>query len=129
MPTRLLLHTAVEGLPTSHRSLALQRGCILHLRMINAKKAIATWYSPLGDGELLSYAKDSFYRNEKEDEEIYEVWDNPLTVLLPDGLLRHLPFPYVGDGTYLRRVRHRLEHTPILRRYLKEYHRCEIYRS
>lgn len=128
MPTKLFTQLAVAALPDTWGEMILTRGSILHVRVHNAKKAVATWYSHLGDGPHLSQVHEYFHRHDKYTDEVYEVWDSPLTFILPEALLKRLPFRYVGKGFYLRRVR-TLRYSPILRRRLKEAWTCDIYRD
>lgn len=130
MPTKLFSQLAVAALPDAWGGLVLARGSILHLRVHNAKKAVATWYSIFGDGHHLSQAHQNFHTHERYTDEVYEVWDSPLTAFLPDALLHRVLPRYIGNGHYLRRVRkHQFHLGPILRRRLKESWTCDIYRD
>jgi hypothetical protein len=128
MPDRLFLHAALAAIPASDRALTLVHGNVLHLHIQNANKAVATWYALLFDGRFLA---DANYHNQRDDgarHVYFEVWENPLTVILPDAFLKRLPFDYIGNGLYLRRIKYKLELTPVLRRRLREVCRCEIFK-
>lgn len=128
MPDRLFVHAALAALPAEDRPLTLVHGNVLHLRILNTNKAVATWYALLFDGPFLADANYHNQRDEKARHVYYEVWDNPLTLILPDALLKRLPFDYIGNGLYLRRIKYRLDLTPVLRRRLREVCRSEIFK-